>query len=66
MFLKWTLPPLDLDKATDANIVKIRNKMTNSVDPDKTARFAVSSGSTLFAQLSVLVCRAERVNSQTI
>ena len=65
MFLKWTLPPLDLDKATDANIVKIRNKMTNSVDPGKTARFAVSE-STLFARLSILVCRAERVNSQPI
>ena len=32
--------------------------MANSVDPDKT----VSYGSALFAQVPVLVCRAERFN----
>ena len=36
--------------------------MANSVDPDETAR-AVSSGSTLFVYLSILVCRAEMVKA---
>ena len=35
--------------------------MANSVDPDETARY-VSSRSTLFAQISVLVCGDERGN----
>ena len=47
---------------------KIRNKMANSVDPDETARYvrAVSSGSALFAKVSVLVYRDERVNALEI
>ena len=34
--------------------------MTNIVDPNET----VSSGSTFFAQVSVLVCKAERVEEK--
>ena len=37
---------------------KIKNRMTNSVYPDDKA---VSSGSILFAQVSVLICRAEKI-----
>ena len=40
--------------------------MTNSVDPDTFANSVdpdVSSGSTLFAKVSVLVYSAERINS---
>ena len=37
--------------------------MTNNVDPDETACYVrvVSSGSTLFAKVSVLTCSAEKV-----
>ena len=40
--------------------------MANSVDPDEMARIllqAISSGSTLFAQVSVLVCQAQRIKT---
>ena len=40
-----------------------QNSMSNSVDPDETAHHEpVSSGSTLFAQVSRLVDKDERVN----
>ena len=42
-------------------LTKIKLRMANSVDPDETARSAVSSGSTLFAQVSYWVSRAGRV-----
>ena len=35
----------------------INLSMANSVDPDETARRVVSSGSILFAKVSMLVCR---------
>ena len=41
---------------------KIKNRMTNSVVPDKTACYELSPGFNLFAKVSVLVCREERVN----
>ena len=37
--------------------------MVNSVDPDEMAHYELSSGSTLFAKESVLVCTDERINS---
>ena len=64
-FLKWNNPFLNLDLSTDVNrdfCLKSKNRKANSVDPDETLR-AVSSGSTLFAQVSVLVRRAERINN---
>ena len=39
---------------------KIKNRMANSVDPDETAH-KLSSGSTLFVQVCVSVCWAEKV-----
>ena len=41
--------------------VKNQNRMANIVDPDETAHYKFSSGSTMFAQASGLVYRAERV-----
>ena len=41
---------------------KINNRMANSVDLDKMARYAVSSGSALFAKVFVLVSRDDRAN----
>ena len=38
--------------------------MANSADPDKMAHNEPSSGSALFAKISVLVCRDERVSSK--
>ena len=60
-FLNWTLPFLKRDANSGFN-QSINNRMANSVDPDETALRAVSSGSALFANVSVLVCRDERVN----
>ena len=37
----------------------INNRMTNSVDPDETAGYKLSHGSTLFAKISLFVCQAE-------
>ena len=37
--------------------------MANSVDPDE---MAISSGSTLFAQISVVVCRAGKVKGKSV
>ena len=56
--LEWTRSTLGLDVSNDANIgfSLITNRMANSVDPDETA------GSTLFARMSGLVCKVERVN----
>ena len=42
---------------------KKKNRMAKSVDPDEMGRY-VSSGSTHFAQVSGLVCQAERARSQ--
>ena len=39
--------------------------MSNSVDPDETVHY-VSSGSTLFAEVFGLVCRAERVKLERV
>ena len=50
--------------STDASrsfSLKSKQNMANSVDPDETARHEPSSRSTMFVQVSVLVCRAERV-----
>ena len=40
MYLKWAHPSLNLDVPIVANrsLVKINNRMANSVDPDETAR----------------------------
>ena len=54
--LKKTLPFLFTDANRGFNLKS--KKMENSVDPDET----VSSGSTLFAQVLVLVYRTERVD----
>ena len=55
------LPSLNLDMSIEANMgfcLKSKSKLANSVDPSETTRNdgswqAVSSGSTLFAQVSV-------------
>ena len=39
---------------------KIKKRMANSIDPDEMAHYE-PSGSTLFAQVSGLVCRAEKI-----
>ena len=41
---------------------KIKTKMANIVDPDETLR-PLSSGSTLFTMVYILVCRAEMVKT---
>ena len=40
---------------------KIKNRMANSDDLDETARYELSSGSTLYAKVFRLVSRAERI-----
>ena len=38
-FLKWTLPFLNLDMSTASGKCKIKNRMTNSVDPNETVHY---------------------------
>ena len=63
-FRKWTLPSLNLDNPLLLIGVSVQNqyRMANSIDSDEKAHF-VSSGSILFAKVSVLVCRDERVHT---
>ena len=50
-FIEWICPLLQIGMS-----VKNQNRMANSVESDEMA-----SGTTLFAQVSGLVCRDERV-----
>ena len=77
-FLKWTLPFLNLDKSIDENgCVSLKWKKKQQQKKNKTKKkqtgkqcrywwdgllWAISSGSTLFAQVSTLVIMAERIN----
>ena len=67
-FLKWPLPALNLDMSTIAKVdtrkkKKKKNRMANSVVPDKTAPYEPSHLDLCCLQIkgSVLVFRPERV-----
>ena len=65
-FLKWTLPSLNLDSSIVANRNKSKtfsNRIANSVDPDEMAHNEPSHLDLQFAKVSVLVCKADRVNN---
>ena len=71
MFLKGSLPSLNLDMSTDANREHSLKSKTvrQTVYVLMRLLVTVSSGSTLFAQISIFVCRSEilsRIDSSTL
>ena len=62
--LTWTLPSMNLDMSINTNkglCLKLKNRMTNSLNPDETARYEQYHLNPHCLQVSILVCQTERV-----